>query len=321
MLKNIKQNIFSLFKKLKLKLETENLKKLENSIVGKKRFYTDLVNNNLFLKVKLQKRKEVKRDLEREIEIYKILKKKFPEKLRFFPKLISEGKHKNLYWMLEKAERGKLGGIMDEDFGMKKSFLLKISPSYLARLIFLYQNLKPKFPLYKHGGWWYWQDFNGYRVKFLNEFINSKLNKNLLTLEDINLAQEILRKNKNFLDKTVHYLSHGDLYPNNFILNEEGKLIILDWGLANFNNSAFDVAFIYLLTHRVPAWQESFLNAYLQYVKEKNKFKKLFNLALISLTIRFASHCYFNLEKRKEVFSVFKKHLKIFKKAVAKSKL
>jgi len=321
MLKNIKQNVFSLFKKLKLKLEPENLKKLENSILVKKRFYTDLVNNNLFLKVKLQKKNEVKKDLEREIGIYKILKKKFPEKLRFFPKLISEGKHKNLYWMLEKAEKGKLGGIMDEDFGMKESFLLKISPRYLARLIFLYQNLKPKFPFYKHGGWWYWQDFNGYRVKFLNKFINSKLNKNLLKIEDIFLAQKILSENKKYLDQSVRYLSHGDLYPNNFILNEERKLIILDWGLANFNNSAFDVAFVYLLAHRSLNWQKNFLNTYLKYVKEKDKFKKLFNLALISLTVRFASHCYFNLEKGKKVLSIFKKHLKIFKKAVAKSKL
>jgi serine/threonine protein kinase len=316
MLKNIKQNIFSLFKKLRLKLETENLKKVENSIVVKKKFYTDLVNDNLFLKIKLQKRKEVKRDLKREIESYKILKKKFPEKLRFFPKLISEGKHKNLYWMLEKAERGRLGGIMGEDFGMKEGFLLEISPSYLARLIFLYQNLKPKFPLYKHGGWWYWQDFNGYRVKFLKEFINSKLNKNLLTLKDINLAQEILRKNKNFLDKTGHYLSHGDLYPNNFILNEKGKLIILDWGLANLNNSAFDVAFVYLLAHRLPKWQEKFLQAFLKHVKEKDKFKKLFRLALISLTIRFAAHCCFNLKVKKEVFSIFKRHIKVFKKVI-----
>lgn len=321
MLKNIKQNIFSLFKKLRLKLETENLKKVENSIVVKKRFYTDLINNNLFLKIKLQKRKEVKRDLEREIESYKILKKKFPEKLRFFPKLISEGKHKNLYWMLEKAERGKLGGIMGEDFGMKKDFLLKISPSYLASLIFLYQNLKPKFPLYKHGGWWYWQDFNGYRVKFLNEFINSKFNQNLLKIEDIFLAQKILSENKKYLDQSTRYLSHGDLYPNNFILNEEGKLIILDWGLANFNNSAFDVAFVYLLSHRLPTWQRNFLNAYLLNIKEKDKFKKLFNLALISLTVRFAAHCYFNLRIKKEVFSIFKKHLKIFKKAIAELQL
>jgi serine/threonine protein kinase len=321
MLKNVKQNIFSLFKKLRLKLETENLKKVENSIVVKKRFYTDLVNNNLFLKIKLQKRKEVKRDLEREIESYKILKKKFPEKLRFFPKLISEGKHKNLYWMLEKAERGKLGGIMGEDFGMKKSFLLKISPSYLASLIFLYQNLKPKFPLYKQGGWWYWQDFNGYRVKFLNEFINSKFNQNLLKTEDIFLAQKILSENKKYLDQSTRYLSHGDLYPNNFILNEEGKLIILDWGLANFNNSAFDVAFVYLLSHRLPTWQRNFLNAYLLNIKEKDKFKKLFNLALISLTVRFAAHCYFNLRTKKEVSSIFKKHLKIFKKAIAELKL
>jgi serine/threonine protein kinase len=321
MLKNIEENISSLFEYLNLKLTKKNLENLKKVIEEEKRFYSDLVSDDLFLKVKLSEREKVTRDIQREMGIYKTFKKRFQNFERFFPFLISAGKHKNLYWMLEKAERGKLGGIMDEDFGMKEGFFLKISPRYLAHLIFLYQNLKPKLPLYIHGGWWYWQDFNHYRVKFLNEFINSKLNKNLLNLKDINLAQGILKKNKNFLDKTVHYLSHGDLYPNNFIFNQEGKLIILDWGLANFNNFAFDVAFIYLLAHRSPNWQRDFYNAYLQRVKEKDKFKKLFNLALISLTVRFASHCYFNLEKRKEVFSVFKKHLKIFKKAVAESKL
>jgi len=321
MLKNIQKNIFSLFKKLKLKLKKENLEKLENSIAIKKRFYTDVVNNHLFLKVKLQKKREVKRDFKREIKIYKILKKKFPEKLRFFSKLISQGKHKNLYWLLEKAEKGELGGKMGKDFGLKKNFLSKISPSYFARLIFLYQNLKLKISLYKHGGWWYWQDFNGYRVRFLNKFINSKLNKNLLTLKDVNLAQEILRKNKNFLDTEAKYLSHGDLYPNNFILNKEGKLIILDWGLVNFNNSAFDVAFIYLLAQRLPNWQKEFLKIYFSFTKEKAKFKKLFNLALISLTVRFAAHCYFHLKEKKEVSSIFKKHIRVFKKAIAESKL
>jgi thiamine kinase-like enzyme len=143
----------------------------------------------------------------------------------------------------------------------------------------------------------------------------------LLKTEDIFLAQKILSENKKYLDQSTRYLSHGDLYPNNFILNEEGKLIILDWGLANFNNSAFDVAFVYLLSHRLPTWQRNFLNAYLLNIKEKDKFKKLFNLALISLTVRFAAHCYFNLRTKKEVSSIFKKHLKIFKKAIAELKL
>ena len=52
MLKNLKRNILSLFKKLGLELKTENLKKLENSIKERKRFYTVSINN-LFLKVKL----------------------------------------------------------------------------------------------------------------------------------------------------------------------------------------------------------------------------------------------------------------------------
>ena len=56
--------------------------------------------------------------------IYKILDKKFVGKSRFFPKLIATGKYKNLYWILEKAEKGKLGGLMDSDLRfLKKLFI------------------------------------------------------------------------------------------------------------------------------------------------------------------------------------------------------
>jgi thiamine kinase-like enzyme len=318
MLKNLKKNILSLFLGLNLKPKTKNLEKLEKAIKTKKRFYGDSVGENLFLKVRLQKKQKVAKDLASEIAIYKKLKEKFSEKSRFFPKLVSYGKYKNLFWFLKKLEKGIWGGQMDEDFGMKKTFLLKVAPRHFAQIVRSYQDIKPKFTFYIHGGWWYWQDFNRYKETFLNKFIKSKFNKNLLTFKDINSAQQILQINKKNLDQEAKCLSHGDLYPNNIILNNEGKLIIIDWGMANLNNFAFDIAFIYLMAHRSLNWQENFLNTYLKQIKEKNRFKELFKIALISLTTRFAAHCYHSFTKKpkKEILLILGKHIKTLKKAI-----
>lgn len=318
MLKNIKNNVFSLFKDLGLELKSENIKELETSIEEKRRFYTDSIDEELFLKIKLQENIKVTKDINREIGIYKVLNKRFKQKERFFPQLISYGKYKNLFWFLQKREKGKLTGEMNKDFGMKKGFLSTVSPSRIAKLIFLYQNVKPNIDLYCRGGWWYWQDFNHYKESFLDKFVNSKLNRNLLSRKDIRLAEKILEKNKKILDKEAVYLSHSDLYPNNLLFTKERKFIILDWGLVNLNNFAFDVAFIYLLAHRSKSWQENFLNTYLNHRKEKNRFKELFKIALISLTVRFAahSHKYFIETQKKELFLIFKRHIESLKKTI-----
>jgi len=317
MLKNLKKNISLLFKQFGVNFGPENLKKLEKSIKENKGFYYDSLNSNLFLKTAIQRRKKLKIQLKREIKMCKFLEKKFENKIRFFPELTDSGKYKNLFWLLEKLEKGKLSGKMENDFGMRKNFLFKISPSFFAKLIHLYQNLRPNISN-THGGYWYLHDFNRYKNNFLKEFVLSKLNKNLLSQKEIKFIERILKENKKFLDKEAKYLSHGDLYPNNLMLNKERELIILDWGLANFNNLAFDVAFIYLMAYRLPGWQKNFLNDYLKSIKEKNKFKKLFKLSLISLTIRLAAFCYFRLKEKpdKKIFSIFKKHIRALKNAI-----
>lgn len=323
MLKNLKKNILSLFKKLGLELSPRNLKKIEDSIKERKRFYTDSVSNYLFLKIKLQEKRKVAKDLKREIEIYKTLASKFPEKSRFFSKLVSNGKYRNLFWMLEKLERGNLAGKMDKDFRFKKFFLKKVSASRLAKIILTYQKIRPKIPLYLHGGWWYWQDFNYHKKTFLDNFIKSAANRNWVSTKDATVAQKILSDNKKFLDQEAKYLSHGDLYPNNLLLGPKGKLVILDWGMINLNNKAFDVAFIYLLANRSPGWQKDFLNCFLKpkvlkTADDKQKFQKLFRLSLISLSLRLAHQCYQGLGpgKKNEISLIFKKNINFLKKAV-----
>jgi thiamine kinase-like enzyme len=313
MLKNFKKNL-----SLLLKAFNSEAKNLEKFIKEEKRFYYQRIGDN-FLKVRIKEGKKVLKELKTEIELYKTFRKRF--KRRFFPKLISFGKYKNLDWLLEKGEEGIFGGEMEKDFAIKKDFLKKISPKDLAKKIFLYQKTKPKIDLYLHGGWWFGKDFECHRKRFLENFIDSKLNQNFLSRKEINLAQEIINKNKKFLDEEAKFLCHGDLYPNNLVLNESKNLIILDWGLSTFNNSAFDVAFIYLMAQASAEWQRKFLKSFFNLVKDKEKFKELFKIDLISLSNRFASQCY-NLKLKKglnkKVFLIFKNYLRFFKKAISK---
>lgn len=316
MLKKVEQNIIGLAKELDLNLSKKNLENLADSVTAEKRFYTDVIGNELFLKAKLQEKIKVKRDLEREITTYKFLNKHSGKK-RFFPKLLKNGKYKNVFWFLLEKEKGIFAGNMDENFGMKKEFLSKVSPSYFAKTIFSYQKIKPKFPLYRQGGWWYRQDFNYHKIKFLDQFINSKWNKNLISEKDAILAKKIIKKNKKLLDDEAKYLSHGDLYPNNLIFNDDNEFIILDWGLANLNNFSFDVAFVYLMAHRSTVWQKKFLKTY-SILQKEDKFKNLFKIASISLSLRFADQYYrlFKKNPKKNLFSIFEKQIKIFQRSI-----
>lgn len=316
MLKNLENNLISLLKKLGEEIDLERIRKF---IQEDKKFYYQPIKKELFLKVKIKEGRKISREIKTEIEIYKNLKEKIGRKKRFFPEIISFGKHKNLNWFLLKKEEGIFGGEMEKDLRIKKEFLKRIKPEDFAKIIFLYQKLKPKIPLYLHGGWWFERDFEYHRKNFLEKFINSSLNKNLFSQKEIDLAQKIITENKKFLDNLANFLCHGDLYPNNLILNEKENLIILDWSLVTFNNLAFDVAFIYLMAHELPKWQEKFLKKFLSLIKEKEEFKDLLRIDLISLANRFAAQCYYLRLKEKfekKAFSIFKNYLQFFKKAI-----
>lgn len=315
MLSGLEKNIPLLVKKFGGKIETKKFKKF---IKEERRFYYQEVGKNFFLKVRIKEGIKNLKELKNEIKIYKTLNEKFSQK-RFFPKLISFGKYKNLDWILEEKEIGIFGGEMENDFRIKKEFLKNLIPQNLAKIVSLYQKIKPKIPLYIHGGWWFGKDFDYHKKNFLEKFIKSKLNENLISKKEIFLAEKIIKENKRFLDSSAKVLCHGDLYPNNLIINKKRRLIILDWSLSTFNNLAFDVAFLYLMAQANTFWQKEFLKGYLNLIENKKDFNKLFRIDLISLANRFAAQCYYLKLKEKfdkKVFLIFKNYIKFFKKAI-----
>ena len=334
MAKDLKGDLYSLIKKLDLPFTKNALKEIDERYKKEEHFFTALIKvkkrEKVFFKVRLHKTKDVFIDFKKEVALSQIFKKKFKNKRKkiLFPEIISWGKDRNLLWYLKRYEEGTLGGLMGEDFGLKNKFLKSVSAKDLANGIKNYHStpykLVKKLNLYHQGGWWYWQDFNFYLKTFLRKFIPSDFNKNLIEVKDLETIKKILKDNKELLDKTAYSLCHTDLYPNNVLLTPSKKIMILDWDMSAFNNPSFDVAFIYLNAWRNKNWQKLFLKTYLRGIN-KNEFKKLFQLSLISLTVRFSGHCWRYLESRylndriikqnikKRAFLVLRKHLKVLK--------
>jgi hypothetical protein len=327
MLKNLKENIPLLFKKLNLPFSKKLAEKLEDRLKAKERFFTVVAENKgkkVILKIRLQDSIYVADDLTRETKLYGFLRQNISGHKILIPQIISSGKFRNLQWYLREYQEGALAGFMDEDHGYKKEFLKNISPQKVSVAVTAYQSIPlgilEKIKFRRQGGWWYKFDFDFYQKTFLKKIVSSKLSKNLLAEKDVELINEIFEKNTNFLDNEAKYLSHGDLYPNNILMIYSKNISLLDWGISHLNNQAFDPAFIYLNAWRDEKWRNNFLNFHLKRQKNKEKFLKFFQLSLISLTVRFAGHCWRFLENRsvgknekKKIFSIFENHLKILK--------
>jgi len=282
------------------------------------------------LKIRLQNDREVARDLDREVELFRFLEKNVSTNKISVPPVLTFGKYRNLQWYLRRYQDGTLAGQMKDDHGFSKKFLDKVFPREFAEAISDYQNcdLKEvrKLRLHYHGNWWYRRDFDFYRKNFLAGFIRSDLNDNFLSKGEVEEIDELLKKSGKLLDREAKYLCHGDLYPNNVLITPEGKIVFLDWGISNFNNPAFDVAFVYLGAWRSKKWREDFLKHYLMRQKNRKNFAEFFRRSLISLTIRFSGHCWRHIKDEKtpeaeknKLFSVLKNHLKILRTVLRKS--
>jgi len=310
MLKNLEKNIPSFYKELGLDFTKKGFEKISDSIKKEKRFFTTAVRDKkgekFFLKVRLQKNKEVIRDFKKEIAVYKLFEKHFKKKSATLPRIISLGKYRNLQWSLAGFIEGDLAGWADKDFGFKKKFLENSNPKDLAKEINRYRSIPfneiKKLKLYHQGSWWYWQDFNFYLKNYLKR-------QSTIKRKEIEKSTKILKKRKELLEREAKFLCHGDLYPNNLIITPSNKIPILDWGRSNFNNPSFDIAFIYLNAWKNKKWQESFLNHCFTNQNNKEKFKELFQVSLISITIRLSARCY-KYPKNKQAILALKNHIK-----------
>lgn len=302
--KKAEEKITPLIKKLGLK-DLNKKGFWPKALEGMGRFYIskclDNKKNKYLFKARIMKSREVLKQMRHEVAVYRFFQKT-PSLKFLFPSLSKEGKSQGIDWYLRPYQEGLLGGNMGKDLGFTKKFLSLYSPSQVAEAIISLQKIPLKklksLNLYKHGGWWYYQDFYHYKNTFFKFFLKSPLNCGLIKKDIIPLIENIFNKNKNFLDDEAKIFTHGDLYPNNFLILPSQKIFILDWELAHLNNPTFDTCFIWMLSNRDKKWQKKFLDLIIKN-SDKN-FERLFQISLISLSIRFASACWQKLRTEKK---------------------
>lgn len=335
LLKEVDKKVYRLFKELKIEpIQKENILKKINQ--GLRRFYTavckDERGRKTLLKVKAMNSRLVSRQLEWEIKVYHFLDRVSKKhNLNFlFPSILKVGKFQSLDFYLKNFEEGKLAGKVLKDFGYKNFFLKEVSPERIFKAISSLQKIPNTYfknlKLYKRGGLSYFKNFIYYKKTFFKFFLKSPFNQDIIKKNEIEKAEEILKKNKKFLDETAKFPTHGDLYPNNILITKDQKLLILDWESFHLDNRFFDPCFVWLLAHKNKKWQKNFLNLIIKNFPED--FEKLFPLVVIFLTIRFIEPCWYALKQMKKTyplpeifksyeFNLLKYYLGVFKKTIS----
>jgi thiamine kinase-like enzyme len=285
-----KEKINKTLKQLRLTI-IDNDFTIKKNIKNKRRFFmpvcVDKNGKKFFLKTRFQNTDELLISLKKEIEFNKkitpIISSIEPHFIT--PEVIKSGQDGQGYvWFYRKYHEGEFAGLMDIDSGITKNFLDKYSSRDFALKLFSLQKTTSKvkkiIELHQHNYHWYKADFNYYfHTKILQKLIPKELKK----------IKQLLEKNRILLNKNANHLTHGDFYPNNFLLSNN-QLIVIDWELVHLNNQAFDFCFIWMNAFRNPEWQQEFFKIYLQKVKDKIKFKKLFRIVALTLCLRFFHH-------------------------------
>ena len=266
---------------------------IDHFVKNEKRFFMPAVHDKkgdtYFFKARLQDTHEVYRAALNEINFHKKIRPIAHQVRSHFiiPEYKKSGIEKDygFIWFLREYQEGKFAGIMDLDIGYTDEFLKKISPDRLAKAVIAFQVLTKKvtkvIKVPKHGFNWYDTDFQYYIQKpHLQRFLK----------EEVPFIDHFYKSQKQFIEKNSNTLSHGDFYPNNVMVNPQGKLVLFDWELLNLNNVAFDPCFIYMLSWRRSGWRDKFLRTIYRQQKNQDRFQKLFRICVFSLSLRFVRH-------------------------------
>lgn len=236
----ISEKIERLLKELKLKPEISPQKFIKKT-KGEKHRYSSLCftkeGEKLIFYARLFKSLYEKERMLNEIRLAKIISKEIS--IGFFPRYFSSGTKKDFEWFTREyfqagsLERTKKIEKLKRE--LKKEEIEEIVKALLKIAnfpLFLFPFLK-KFDLNEYFG--------------LPRRIGEK---EILTKEEIKRLENLLKENKEVLEKENKYFSHGDFQIGNILISKSG-LKIIDLESIQINNFAFDLAF---LTTRL--WQD-----------------------------------------------------------------
>ncbi|MBI2985030.1 MAG: phosphotransferase [Candidatus Kerfeldbacteria bacterium] len=218
------------------------------------------------------------------------------------PSFLASGGRGRWRWLLRKYWTGAFAGDMVTHFGLSPSFCRRIRPEIMAGVVRDIRAMTPfvsaRITLPIHDVGWYRLDFNYYQREFWQPFLRHPLNT-AWRPADVRRLESHFRRAKVFLRHRATAFTHGDLYPNNIMVQSgRRKIVLFDWELSHRNLPTFDAVMVWLMAWQQPTWRQVFRDACLRSLGRSADTDRAWNLAQLSLTIRLAGFCFIRLAGR-----------------------
>lgn len=156
------------------------------------------------------------------------------------------------------------------------------------------------------------------------DFIYDNFIKIYFLPAEIKKVDLVINKDKRLLNKYSNFFSHGDLMPQNILIDKHKKTFFIDWEESHLNNPLFDASYIYVNSWNNKNWRNKFLKKFIKFHPESSKSElyTLANLNNLLISIRMAEYAYLNLiHKNPFIKKVLKNHIQTIKDILVKYKI
>jgi len=261
----------------------------------------------------------------KEVKLFKILEK-YKNNFNKLPNLAKVNLKTKTKWMIRKYYQGNPTGnfwsFNKTFFNARNSNLLI---NYLIKLQSKSLQINPDFKkinqsksLPIRGSEWFtsgWQKDLDYNP----DFCYKKFISEYFTVPKIKKINTLFIKNRKLLDHYAYYLTHGDLMPQNILIDKYHNIFFIDWEETHLNNPLFDVSYIYVNSWQHKLWRKNFLNNFINNHPDNNKenLKILANINIVLISLRMAEYAYLNkVHKNKIIDGALNTHLKSIKNII-----
>ncbi len=275
---NIQQKIKKKLNEFSLKADTSPKEFLEKHGVGRHRYVSRCQTKKgewVAFYARLHNNEDSKNKFLQEIHFLETIKKSKLKIGNFIPPILNFGRENDFEWMIRRYLEGKA-------LGFSRKVISPLPTKAVNKITDDVYEISLTSPKYFSG----LKEFD-YKNYLATGTYQDLAKKGVISKK---FANQILRQIKitiPLLKKENHYLSHGDLNLGN-IIEEKGKIWIIDWELISKNNFAYDIG--YLWAHLWEA-EKSFRQALISdYVKKLTpqkleKFKKLLPVVATYLSL------------------------------------
>lgn len=258
-------------------------------------------NKPYFFKIRIAREKEVQKAILKEIKVSRTLNSLATSSLTI-PCLISAST-KSPEWILVEYVGAKTVGFM-YDFFYSEQVLKKIARFLVMNLKSLHEIDVLGFQrqaeiecLVQNDGSWYLA-----RV----EKILSQV-KAYLKINELKRILDFFQEGRKILDKTCHFLCHGDFSLANFMYFNN-KLFLIDWESLYLNNFARDIAHLWVQSFKRPKFRDELLSFFCKEYQERSDVNLLLNLMMLYESLENLS--WWNFEHKVKKSKVFSYHTK-----------